>query len=47
MQRKEFFDVDALPNIMCGKHYQIMDLKDTVYIMIMMKIYETLENLEG
>ena len=35
-----------LPNIICGKSYHIMDLKDPDYAMLMMTTYGTLENLE-
>ena len=35
-----------LPNIICGKSYHIMDIKDPDYAMLMMTTYGALENLE-
>ena len=39
--------MDALTNIIFGKRYHIMDIKDFEYIMIMMTTYGKLDNLEG
>ena len=36
MQQKEVGNVGALPNIICGESYHIMDLKEPEYVMPMM-----------
>ena len=47
MQNKDFGNVEALQISIRGKIYHIMDIKETNYVMFMMAIYGTLENLEG
>ena len=47
MHRKEFDNVDELPNTNYGNSYHIISLKDTDFIMLMMTTYGTLDNLEG
>ena len=47
MQRKEFGYVDALLNIICGESYHIVDIKYPKYIILTIKTYGTLGDLEG
>ena len=47
MQNKEVGDVDAVQGSIICKIYHIMDIKDTDYVMLMMKTYGALEHLEG
>ena len=44
MHRKEFDNVDELPNTNYGNSYHIISLKDTDFIMLMMTTYGTLDN---
>ena len=46
-QKKYVGDMNALPNIIHGKSYHMISLKESDYIMIMMTTYGMLENLEG
>ena len=43
----EVGNVDALPNIIFGKRYHIMSLKEPYNEMLMIGTYGTLETLEG
>ena len=47
MKNKKVGDLDAVPGSIRGKSYRIMDIKDTNYVMLTMKTYGKLENLEG
>ena len=39
--------MDSIPNSIHGKRYHTMDLKDPECAMLIMKMYRTLDNLEG
>ena len=47
MQWKYVDDVDSLTNIIRGKSYHIMDIKDPNHVIFMMTAYGMLKNLEG
>ena len=47
IQNKEVEDVDAVQGSIIGKSYHIMTIKETEYVILIMKTYVTLEHLEG